>query len=159
MLTIMIRYKTKKQLDWQTLSVSPADYFWVDPDLAVQSWDVDSAPKHGQAVAYLPVPRSSVLYTVVRVENSTTQDYWEVASEIVGANSSVSITTAKIEGRSYRELVFTGDMPLKDNGSQVLRVNLSAEIPQITMNTLMWGPAGDDESLNLLRSQSGAPAA
>jgi len=152
MLTVTIKYRTASQEAWTAFHVDPNDYFWHDQDSPVRPWKVDDTPMHDRIVEYLPLEaRAQLIAAVVRASDPSNGDFWEAAYQFWNTvDDWVAVTTARVGGESWKELILSGTMPLLENGSQVIRVRIDQEFPQITMNTVMWGQNGDAQSRSLL---------
>ena len=154
MLSVEVRYRQKGESGWQAFAVDPLHYFWSDPDNPARPWEVDSVPKHNDVHELLPLVAPGSLQTVItRVSDSQSEDYFECAYQFWGSRHDyVCMISSQRAQRKERELVFSGNVPFKENGSQVVRVSLNDPIPRVTVNVFMWGPAGDDQTLNMLTS-------
>lgn len=152
MLDIQVGYKLLEASDWLLVRLDPADYFWRDPEQPGAEWEVDSVPQHNSVTELLPPDIiDRVQHAFTRVSNAVSGSYYECAYHFWGRlDDYVCVVTHHLESQTGRELIFSGSMPFKENGSQVIRVMLDEPMPQLTMNCFMWGPGGDAESLSLL---------
>ena len=152
MISIEVRYKLVGASQWHRRQLTPSEYFWADPDSSKHTWDVDSVPKHNQVGELLSIGAADELeLAITRVSNSI-GEYFECAYHFWGSSEDyVSLVTHHREEGTRKELIFCGRMPFKDNGTQVVRVALDDQIPRLTMNCFIWGPGGDDGSLDMLR--------
>ena len=48
-----------------------------------------------------------------------------------------------------QELVLCGDIPIKPEGNQIIRITLKDEFAELTMNWVGWGKNGDEFGVNI----------
>jgi hypothetical protein len=154
MLEIDVRFKSAADAEWTRLELSPAEFFWHDPDTPDGPWDFDSVANHLH-IARL-VPGTPITFGKQRVTDLVSGDYQDCSYHYWGGPEDYAcIVTHSCAGQVSRELIFTGSMPYKENGCHLVRVALDADTPLTTMNCYMWGRGGDEFTDNML----GAPAA
>jgi hypothetical protein len=150
MLSVEVRYRLADAEDWPFLRIEPARYFWRNPDAPDQPWEVDSLPSHSDVRELLPrdvLPR----HVVTRVTDTSTGNFFECAYHLWGSPGEVCLVTRQVSAKREQELVLSGTVPFKENGSQVVRIELT-DVPSIRANTFMWGHGGDEPSLDVLRA-------
>jgi hypothetical protein len=152
-LDIQVGYKLVEPSDWQLVRLDAADYFWRDPDRPGVDFDVDSAPQHNHITELLPADIiDRVQYAFTRVSDAINGSYYECAYHFWGSiHDFVCVVTHHLESRTGKELIFSGALPFRENGTHVIRVALHDPMPRLTMNCFMWGPGGDAESLDMLQ--------
>lgn len=148
MVKVEVKYKARGHSEWTSLEISPADYFWRDADATSGLWDIDSVSEHAHVARLLPdVPLE---FATVRITNESdafrehAYHYWG------GEGDYTCVATRSSAGVAERELIVSGRMPFKENGSQVIRISLDATVPVTTMNCYMWGSGGDEYSESML---------
>lgn len=153
MVKVEVKYKARGESEWTSLDIPPADYFWHDADATEIPWNIDSVSEHIQMARLLP--EVSVEFATVRISDGSgafrehAYHYWGCAEDYA------CIVTRCSTGLVERELIFSGRMPYKENGSQVIRISLDADIPVTTMNCYMWGIGGDEYSESMLAASQG----
>lgn len=146
MIEVQVRVKLRGEVAWAELDVAPEEYFWRSDDLP---WSIDSEPGHLHPSRL--VPGRPVELAIVRVTDTATGSFHEGAYHYWnGPEDYACVVTWNREGKVTRELIFVGRMPYRENGSQVIRVNLDGEVPTTTMNCFMWGRGGDEHSESML---------
>lgn len=151
MLDIQVGYKLVDPSEWQLVRLDVADYFWRDPKGPEAELEVDSATQHNHVIELLPADIIDRLqYAFTRVSDAINGSYYECAYHFWGsAYDFVCVVTHHVESRTGKELIFSGALPFRPNGSQVIRVVLDTPMPRLTLNRFRWGPGGDAESLDL----------
>lgn|GEM_PF-5022094 len=64
-------------------------------------------------------------------------------------NYSATILEFENGKRTRYELIHVNDLPLLENGSQILQIDLSGDYPETTMNVVLHGHGGDEFIVNL----------
>jgi hypothetical protein len=152
-LEIEVRYKKPGVTAWEALRFSPSEYFWRDPDQPNGPWTFDDVTNHLH-VAEL-VKDQPIEFGVTRVTDVSSGSYIHCAYHYWGGKEDFTcvVTRSTPDGIS-RELIFSGRMPYKDNGSHLVRVTLDGDLPVTNTNIYMWGEGGDEFEESVL----GAPA-
>ena len=154
MISIEVRYKLAGASRWRYRRPKPSQYFLVDPDSPGGTWTIDSVPKHNRIEQLLSLAETDRLEQAVTRVSSSGGKYLECAYHFWGNfEDYVCLVTRQRTAGVERELIFCGSMPFKTNGSQVVRVALDGTTPILTMNSFMWGPRGDDRSLDMRRPE------
>jgi hypothetical protein len=159
MLEVQVGYKQVDASDWHLVRLDPTDYFWRDPDQPGADFEVDSEPEHNHVAELLPPDVIDRLqYAFTRVIDAINGSSYECAYHFWGGlNDYVCLVTCQQQAATGKELIFSGRMPFKQAGSQVIRVVLDEPMPQLTMNSFMWGPGGAAESLDMLSGRLSPP--
>lgn len=152
MLEIQVGYKQADAPEWHLVRLDPCDYFTRDPQLPEADFEVDSEPQHNHVAELLPPDVIDGLqYAFTRVVDAINGSCYECAYHFWGGvNDYVCLITRQRQSATGRELIFSGSMPFRQEGSQVVRVTLDEPMPQLTVNSFQWGPGGAAESLDML---------
>lgn len=156
MLTINVQYKLLGDSNFSDFMIEPRNYFWRDMDNPAEPWEFDSEPIHNHVADLLNLDDQQILeYASIHVRNTKTGDYQECAYHFWHSRDDYAcLVTHSSAGRICRELIISGNVPFKDNGNQVLRIQLDGAFPLLTMNYFMWGKNGDEYSQNMLRDSA-----
>ena len=150
MMEVDVRVKLRGEEAWTALDVSPEEYFGPPDDLP---WSLESEPEHLHPSRL--APGKPIEFAIVRVTDTASGAFHESAYHYWnGPEDYACIVTWNREGAVTRELIFVGRMPYKENGSQVIRVNLDGNVPITTMNWFMWGRGGDEHSESMLGNRT-----
>jgi hypothetical protein len=152
MLSIDIRYQLTGASDWLEVQLEPSTYFGPDAKDSDGNWDIQGTPRHGHVTELFPLAGGQQLRNAMtRVKDTITGDYFQCAYHFWNGNRDhVCLVTHQNGPVVEREVIFTGNVPSLDNGSQVIRITLDDSIPQLTSNAFMWGSGGDEHYLDML---------
>jgi len=137
--------------------LTPEQFFWPDPDEPNEQWVIGVSPwLHENISDYISVQPSSISRANVQLVDRVTGEsqlihyhYW------AGPRNYTSIVDWEQPGKPrHKELIHVHDLPCFENGSQVIRIDLSSDYPTATLNSIMHGRNGDEFSIDLLNSDN-----
>ena len=152
MLNIGLKYQLGRET-WHEKYIHPQDYFWSDPDSSNNGkfYEVTDEPFHNNPSELIPISKryqlsnivTDVTHTISKERFRCAYSYWK------STENYVCLTAYWLKGVLSQELVLCGDIPIKPEGNQIIRITLKDEFAELTMNWVGWGKNGDEFGVNI----------
>ncbi|REJ79733.1 MAG: hypothetical protein DWQ36_16760 [Acidobacteria bacterium] len=155
MLSVQFRYQLDEPT-WSEVEIAAADYLSCDADDPNDEIGPSSTTRHDHPWQLVPAHERARLRRIrTAVHDSRTGESFECAYTFWrGVDNHVCLVSHTQDGVKTRELILVGEMPLRPNGRQVVRVELGADDAVLTMNWIGWGRGGDEHGHDLKRGEA-----
>lgn len=148
---IELEYRTTG-VAWIEVALSPDQLFWPDPDDPNEVWGLGSPWLHEQPLHHVPPQQEAVRYVRLTLrEHATGASHEFTYHHWAGHHGHARLSVWRAPNKATsRELIYFASVPIFENGSQVLRVDLDSDVPSVSMSVIMHGRGGDEFSEDLL---------